>query len=331
MKYLINITSDEAVNFSALLINEISRFDLRAQIFLNNDVEALENTDEERLLSSVSKTIDNRHFRINDYDLLVVIGTEFGKIGSWKNNKGMKTCFFQITNEYKRALEINRNAVAKFDKVFPDLPLYPKNSENIHLGYYLNDVIRKHEFEHAIDQQLTISFIVDYRSNLPAIVRLVRALSINYQDCKWVFSGKGINKSDIPRFAGIKNIELAANKLNQLKKSNAVFVDSDISSITAALINCPQIYISNDRKYLGLSVSPRKPLINEFFDDEVIRPYLPQKPKELAKELDLLLNNHEYCATQLTSYQMLKEKIGANPVVREAAQKIVDWLEEERD
>ncbi|WP_462248017.1 hypothetical protein [Ekhidna sp.] len=315
MRYLVNITSEVAVEYASLLLSEILRFDVRAEIDLNQSGQVI--SYEEADLKCSKKPIKKSKLK-RSYDLILVIGDDF-------NNAFLsdcKKCFIQVTTNFKEGKKINIKALNSFDRVYTDLPSYSK--KNIHIGHFFNDVIRKHNFEEQTSDLPVIGISLTSKRNLDKVAKLVREASRKV-DCTWSIYRNGI---DINKLQNLEKVDFVSSQLDQLKNSAICIVDSELNSIASTLLNCPQITISSNIGFLGLRKS-KALIINELLDEGLLRSFSSNQIEDIIDEIQLILNDHEYCASMLTAYQRFKEKVGTGPVIRETARDIVEWIEED--
>lgn len=325
MKYLVNIACENATKYTSLLIDEIQRFDVRAEVYINRAGQVVAYV-ENQVLSSSQKPVKSSHFKSNDYDLLIVVGEHFNNVWKPSTTKNIRSCFFQITSNYEKGTDVYVKAINQFDKVFVDQPIYPSNVRSEHIGHYLNDIIRKYEFNGDRSDRLTIAVLINQKRNINRIHRLVEAVTEQQTNCQWIVSSDGLNEKDLFSLTQLDNCRFERMKLDQLKISNATIVDSQIDSITAALLNCPQVSVVTSQNIIGIS-KIQTPLVNRIIGEDLIKSVLPAKHELIITELFKIINDHEYCATLLEGYQRFKESVGAQPVTRNAARKIIEWLE----
>lgn len=325
MKYLVVTDTPESQDFAKLLIEEIRRFDVRSEIFVNKrrKVEKYDETNHE--FDSKHSSIKRQYLISQKFDLLIVVGEAFeAKLISKLKSIGTKTCYFQVTRDLSDGKRVNKQATRHFDKVFTDLPVYESHPNLECIGHFMSDVIRKHHFSENDSMMLNIGLLINQRKNTSKSTRFIKEFSKRH-DCKWVIGGNARERLK-SNTDSIKNIEISDNNLDLLKKVNAVIVDSEKDSICAALLNCPQISISG--RYAPLSYSKRKSLINEVLNETLLNVYSPGETHQLENELKLLLNDHEYCASMMAGYQKFKDTVGTQPVCRMAVGKMIEWLEE---
>ncbi len=323
MKYLIVTNSRESAEYAGLLISEINRFDVRAQVSVNTSKGRIEKLNETLVFSTKYKPLKKRNLQELDYDLIIVIGDSFDSSLLRKVSLSRTlTCFFLLTKDHKVSPLIYKKALKNFSKVFVDIPVYELQNNSEQIGHYLNDVIKKHNFIESHSERLTIGVLIKEKKNLANIKQLIRSYSDNSNNCTWYLGGCFIDNKQMPN-----NVRVISNHLDLLKNANVVIVDSEIDSIGALLMNCPQISISGKHRLLGFSKA-EKLLINEISGQKIIKSFRPNQFKLIEEELNLLIGDHEYCASMLAVYQNCKNKIGTQPVARSAAQSIIDWLEE---
>lgn len=326
MNYLIVTSSEEASNYAELLVKEIQRYDIRAVVFRNAGNTLRRYTEEDTNFAIKYESIKSKQLLTQKIDLSIFVGETFDKrlVKRGRRNKG-KACFLQMTDDYLSGIREYERAVTSFDKVLVDLPIYRSDLKSEHIGHYLSDSIRRHDFVDKRSEQLSIGILIRDTKNLNSLSKLTKTFS-KARICKWnVYSD--LSKELVVSSFKELDIEVYSNKLDALKYSNAVIVDSETDSMAAALMNCPQVSISGKWRLFGFS-EEKHPIVNQVAHQEVIKNFKPNKIGLIKNELNLILSDHEYCASMLTAYQEVKEEIGTQPVTRTVAQKLVEWLED---
>ncbi|MEP1035114.1 hypothetical protein [Ekhidna sp.] len=327
MKYLIVTNSPESNNYAKLLAAELRRYDIRAEIFTNVNGR-VEQSNENFEFPVKSKPIKSKHLKNSGFDLLIVIGETFDKRLVQKvTSRGAFTCFFQLTLNYKDANSIYQSALTLFDKVFVDLPIHNPEANSNQIGHFLNDIIRKHHFSENYSDQLRIGALLSDEKNIGKLKKIIREFQKKSKECQWIVYVNMPTEISKSRFRSLENVKVVDSELNLLKYANAVIVDSELDSIAAAFLNCPQISISGKYGIFGFTKT-KKPLINECLKTDIIKNLIPNEHELIVGELSSLLNDHEHCASMMASYQKFKDKVGTQPVARTAAQMITEWLEE---
>lgn len=329
MKYCIVTTCKESVDYAKLLATEILRFDIRAQLFANSGNSVIELGDELNFDSGYRR-IKSSHFSIKTYDLFIVIGDRFDtKLLAKAKSAGIKTSYFQITFDHSSGHKNYTLALKKFDRVFIDLPIYSDHPKSETMGHYLNDLIRKYDFADHETDQLKVGFLIGNKSRIPHFIKLIKKLSPTVSGCEWLIGlDSSMDQIANTGIESISNARVVGQKFDVLKYANVVIVDSEKDAISASFLNCPQVFMANKKGLFSFSKSKRS-LINCVLNKDLIKNFPSNQYDSIAAELNLVLNDHEYCASMMAGYQEFKEKVGTQPVARNAAQKIIDWLEEE--
>ena len=119
------------------------------------------------------------------------------------------------------------------------------------------------------------------------------------------------------RFRYVKGLEFEL-----LKDCNACIVFDDRSSLLASLLNSPQALVKPNSSFFKKSDNP---LLNELLGRNLMT---SMKPSNVMNEVDQLVNDHEYSASILNSYQELREVIGAEPCFRKIGKVLIDFIED---
>ena len=308
MNYLILANSGSSIQYAHLLIDEILRYDVRASIFINHNRSISEYSESGVDFSTDGRAIKLKILKEYSFDLIIIIGSAFSeKLVKRLRSVGRKVCFFQITLDYLEGYKTCLAATSCFDKVFVDIPFNLKSDKVHQIGSYQSDLIRKYDFSSSNADGLNIGILVRHGKNLSKLSKLKERLAKEIKDCRWHFYSD-TNQKEF-RISGLsgKRDELSSSKLNLFKNANAVIVDSEEDSITAALMNCPQISISGKQGLFGLLPS-RKILVNEVIGKKTIVGLKHTQYDLIKTELTRILNDHEYCASMLTDYQEFKRK-----------------------
>lgn len=290
MKYLIAGENPLCIKLSTSLIEEIERFDIRSELEMVTSVEAIP------LLKSFQP------------DLLIVIGTSrSNSLRSRARKLGIKSCFFHQTLLDDRDKFIQPTSG---HKVFYDIPRGSKSPNHVFL---FSDLIRNHN-THNSDENYKpkISIIYSEPSREKHAVKLSKKLSLHNNDI--VFEPVNIS-SDL------------FNSINASIHSNAVISLDKFSNLFAAYINCPtvNVYRNSLFKKAHNRVSP----LNRLANNEVVKDVSGSNVGPITEEISRILNDHQYCAGIMQSYQEIKDIVGTHPFARQAAREIVDWMEEE--
>lgn len=303
MNYLIYANQEDTIAFASILAKEIFRFDIRAVVNTAGSYEALERGLFEPDFESES-------------DVLISIGFPL-KSSLFRKAKafGVKTLLIAASH----SVQSSRNR--RYDLTFSYLPI-PDGVR--YEGNYHVDLVKQQQFE-GEQSGLTIGFIFDASFNqFRSFKRLLRQIHERFPKASILVSDKQIaSRLESKSFGGMKPTFRSTYEILQF--ANAVIVVGEDSSLKAALMNCPQIYVAHER---GFFRAKQAPLISQLLGRKVLKSFSIRKANEIALELDLILSNHEYSASMLSDYQEVFIKLGGLPAARNMAQKIIDWIEE---
>ncbi|MEQ8904890.1 hypothetical protein [Ekhidna sp.] len=293
MKYNISVEGPVSKHLSELLIPELARFDIRAEI------QTLE----------LNKRIISKALKDFKPDLLVAIGSNKSKpIIRLANKRKVRTCFF-----HQSLLEGNTGTsiYLKTDKSYLDLPINKPDAS--YIGSLLYELVRKHESSIESDRQTSlVTILTSSQSEMKHAQHLAEKLSRQVPNIDF----KTTNIADDIKLS----IEMARN-------SNAMIAMDQLSNMFGVFTNCPVINVY--RKTLLNKPANETSIINSLLEEKVITSIPIKRTSKIAVEIEKTLNDHQQCASIMDSYQQLKSMIGMAPVARQAAQEIVDWLEED--
>ena len=288
MKYLVANEGQLTARLSALLIPELERYDIRAEI-ISTDTRG---SQLRKLLKQIAP------------DLFIVFGTSrsLNKL-RLADRLGLKSCFF-----YQSILEKNkRKSIANSSiKISPDLPNTTISTKH---SFLLSDLIKSESLTQISESSKhKIAILFSSEDQIKGAEKLKEKLKKSLSNIE--FEPFNIASSAL---SGVFDAS-AAIALDQL--ANAVSVYCNVPVINAykkSLINFPNNQVS---------------IVNTLSKSEVVKNISQSKIKEIQTELNRILNDHQYSAGILDKFQSLKSEIGMQPFAREVAQEIVDWLDE---
>lgn len=328
MNYLIIVNSDEAKAYAKPVLEALQSHDVRANFYKLNG-KMVEELSEHSDFSSAFKMPSREELKRRELDVVIFIGESFDrKLARRIKELDIPSCFLLITSSSDKGQKVFPQASQIFDKIFIDVPIYHESGSGELVGLYMSDVFRRSTFEND-DGLLTIGMLVDDKKNLKNFIDFSKSYSKKYSECRWVVGGKACT-GDRNEYFKRQNIIVQEDTFQLLKQSNVVIVDSQRKSMEAALLNCPQVTVAGKAGFLG-STKQWEPLINQVTEQNLVKNISLTKKDLIEAELDLILNNHEYCAEVLSGYQLFKDRVGMQPVARNIAQKITEWLEEKVD
>lgn len=304
MKYLLIADENLAKQIAPYIIREIERHDVRAEIKLETSI--------------------NLKKKAYDWfpDIVLQIGTARRK-KNYKHFKkgGSKLCYLSLERNNDRSVYI-RN----FDLILNTLPdqidVRPTYSSHEYVGHPMIDLVRLYEFtDYVLYPYKQNVVIIAGSSSRKSLRSLLRSLSTSNNDINFIVSSKdekpntGINVDS--RFKYVKGLEFEL-----LKDCNACIVFDDRSSLLASFINSPQVMVKSGSSFFKKSDNP---LLNELLGRNLMTPL---KPSNVMNEVNRLINDHEYSASILNSYQELREVIGAEPCFRKIGRVLIDFVED---
>lgn len=328
MNYLIIVNSEEAIAYAEPVLEAIQRHDVRAS-FYKPIGKTLAEHSEHSDFSTAFKTPSKEELKRRELDMVIFVGESFDrKLARRIKELDILNCFLLITASPDKGQKAFSQASQIFDQIFTDVPIYPECENSEQVGLYMSDVFRRSTFENE-DELLTIGMLIDDKKNLKNFIDFSKSYSKKHSECRWIVGGKAYT-GDGNEYFKRQNIIVQEDTFQLLKQANAVIVDNQRKSMEAALLNCPQVTVAGKAGFL-VSTKQWLPVINQVTKQNLIKNILSTKKDLIEDELDLILNNHEYCAEVLSGYQLFKDRVGMQPVARNIAQKITEWLEEKVD
>ncbi len=311
MKYLIVSDKKFGAEVGDKLIDQIELRDVRKEV--------------ERLYFPLPL----RHFKKSlgkfNPHIVVFIGADGSNknLISYAKKRKIKTCYYKL----------NYNA----SDLVADLTLltYPPNqninSKGFHfVGNPLHDLIKDHSFNSDLslnDREVNVAVSFGDRLANKSLIRLIQRTAKGAENFKFHISVEKANTTFIQKF-NLSNIVVHVGSSYELmKECNVAITSSSHASLSAAFMNCPQVAVQVSKRGLHIFRSQKRTsLINILAGKEVIREF-QNDPKEILKELHLILEDQQYCSSILDEYQSIKNRIGHERASKKAAQIMVDFLE----
>ena len=290
---------------------------------------------------------------IEEYKPDVIILIDYAgfnlKIAEFAKSKGMTVHYYISPKIW--AWKTNRvKQIKKYvDKMFTILPFetefYNKYDYKVnYVGNPVNDAIdahREHEVNlvdfiesNSLNEKPLIALLAGSRKQeiklmLPVMIQVSHFFP-NYQ---FVIAGApSIDKELYHKYVGAHNIPIVYDQTyNLLKHSKAALVTSGTATLETALLNVPQIVcyktIAGFIMYkIGRMLLKVKwiSLVNLILNYEAVKELTQNtfKKEYMVKELDRILNNKEYRAQMLESYDKLHSIIGQTGASDNAAKGI---------
>lgn len=273
-----------------MLIEELNRFDIRSEIAEVDSIKALK-----------------QNLKSFQPDLVILLGVRKSIKGiRLAERKGIRRCFFYMSllDSYSCLITSSKSR-----KVYQDMPSIDQKNDGE--GSLLSDLIRK------IDRG------EDETSSKEVQIGIV-GLSVGRAELRF-----SENISKIRSNYHFQMIDCSSNlddAISKIERSNAVIALDQFSNVLTALSNVPLVNVY--RSGIIRKTSNRKSSISELLQDKIVKNLRISNQEAIANELDLILSDHHYSAGILEKYQVFRSKIGNKPFARQAAQEIVEWLED---
>ncbi len=346
MKYMI-ITHDESNDsYIVKLIEQIGRLDFRSEIYLAggnqlkgetvqivNHSYVLDSNNWSLKLFLKTKRIKRKILSLAP-EVLIFIGFSQmdQKFAILAKKNGIKTfmIFLSALDEKRIVKTVKLNEC--FDGVLVTTPfdadsLKLKKEKIEYIGNHIFDLVKDHEFERnlAIDEKETnVAVLYDQEMNGGKFDKVLQQLIKASPRLKFHISSNG--DGSIQNSIGkLPNVHVHLDKTyNLLKHCNLSITSSGLSSLEATFLNCPQVVV-NQRGFSLFKKKKQPSLVNSIAGKNVVKEL--QTSSEILDEINLILNDQHYCASMLSEYQIIKEKVGHQRASKRAAQIIVDFLE----
>ena len=349
MKYLIVALDSFSDQFSALLVQQIRRADIRAEfvgvggIFFQEEIDELIfeyskfSRSDERFFSFYRKRSLlrdlNREFSTSRPDILIAVGSTrvSSKIVNTAKSKGIKACL--ITNRVDSGSLLESNTLLKsLDRLLLTLPVdenysFPKHLIIEYVGHPAMDLTRKFPFKSTFQldsNTVNVAICVpDDRTSLKGAIRVVKELASQKSEYTFWLDESLPNVGDLPKNVNSRS----SHRYELLKHCNVAVCFSSLGTLEATIFNCPTMLVSKEklRQIDGWSCAPNLVTSTSIVKEFVGRRYAAE---DVLAEVDLILKDQHYCATMLDEYQKVKNVIGHERASKKAARLIVDWLEE---
>ncbi len=365
MKYFIVAGERSGDLHASRLVRQIRRLDIRAEILgYGGDFMASEDVHIMRHyatfsfmgiieiltnLGKIKRTLRDCRKAIKDADPDVLILVDFPginlKLATYAKKKGIKTCYYISPKIWAwkghRIHRIKRD----IDKMFVILPFevdyYKKKKFEVdYVGNPLIDAIKDHEFDHSFQVKEEVAHIAvlpgSRKQEISASVEVIRQVAKQAPDYQFLIAGVDNVDNDLyAPYRRIPNADVIFDKTYEiLKKANAAIVTSGTATLETALLNCPQVvvYRANPVSIFIVRLLVKikwVSLVNLIAQKEVVKELIQENynAKAVLEELNLMLNDHQYCAGIMGDYQELRDKIGAEAASKKAAGMLVNWLE----
>ena len=155
-----------------------------------------------------------------------------------------------------------------------------------------------------------------------------------FPDYQFVIAGApSFDASFYNQFLGDKEIPVIFNAIYDiLSKASVAVVASGTATLEAALFHVPQVVVYKGNK-ISIAIARMVvkikfiSLVNLIMDSAIVKELIQQdcNPKNIADELDMLLNNKDYRSTMLNNYARLDERMGKPGASAKTADLIIKY------
>ncbi|NQZ74841.1 MAG: hypothetical protein HRT61_01840 [Ekhidna sp.] len=291
MKYHLVCEQKLAEGIGDLLEEEISRFDIRADV---------------RRYSFVG--LRKRDLVASKADLVIIIGTNRSKhVVRLAEFSNMRVCFIY---QFLLTYEVPLKRIEDSWLFYSDQPSSMHSLE----GSPLFDFVKSqktagfNEANHA-GHRIVVAFSDDKSGK--------DAKSLTYR------LNNGL-EAEVEWLSISHSFPVAINKISE---ASVVLTFDQMASAFAVATNTPSINLQT--KSLFFKAKNPRSISEVVLNNTTIKTISVGAFDEIAQEIQNVLNDFNHCAEILDQYQVIKSKVGTNNFVRTAAQTIVDQLEEE--
>ncbi len=320
MKYIV-VSCKGSSRYETKLIEQLEQRDFRAEILRLS-----------RRDSSAFFQIHNIKRKLKTFEPDIVIDFESTKSGkkllSFAQSIGIKTCIYYPFNQ-SEAKYVGTKANLNLLTRPTGKSMRPPHENYFYIGNPLYDLVKDYEFnsQFSLDENVTnVAVQLDLQGLSKETLMLITKIVEQLDSFRFHISIEGDEEHQIVRkLSKSGNVSISTgSSYDLLKHCNASITTYGVASLEAAFLNCPQIVVSSKgggflRKIRQVS------LVKEFAGREIVKEL--NTVDQILDELNLILNDQQYCANMLAEYQILKDKIGHDRASKKAAQIIVDFLE----
>lgn len=289
MRYLLYIESGIAKEVAEPLSAELTRFDVRAEISTQS-----------------SSKVARKLIRSDAFDIVIAIGSSLPK--SLLSRKS-GACFIWLSSLGSK-LKVSSN-VERLDLFFPDVSY---DTSAVFYGSPILDVVRR--------KRSDVSSIEDRGSSHLQLGVIHTAKRRNLAENV----AKALERQD--KSLRVETAQLDTNleqSISCLLNSNAAIVTDNPGEVIAIELNCPVIRVNPKTLFFQKDSTS---MINRILKKEAIKVFAPMEFGAVWRELQKVLNDHNYCAGIMADYQLVKELLGIQPAIRNIARAIVERFEE---
>lgn len=267
------------------------------------------------------------------------------KLATYAKSQGIKTCYYISPKIWAWKSHRIKRIKKDVDKMLVILPFemeYYKNQDFpvTYVGNPLIDVIKDYQYdsEFTVDHgEVNIAVLPGSRKQeIEASAKVINEITNQASAYKFhIAAVDNVDETLYEPYRSITNAQIHIDKTYEiLKQSNAAIVTSGTATLEAALLNCPQVvvYRANPLSIFIVKLMVKIKwisLVNLIANKQIVKELIQEKynDKEVLDEINLILNDQNYCAGMMADYQELRSKIGNQRASSNAASEITQWLE----
>lgn len=300
-------------------------------------------------LGKIKRTLIEAKSAIKEANPDVLILIDFPginlKLATYAKEQGIKTCYYISPKIWAWKGHRIKRIKRDIDKMLVILPFEidyyaSKNFPVEYVGNPLIDSIKDYEYDtdFSLDKEQTNVAILpgSRKQEIEASAKVVAQIASQAPSYKFhIAAVDNVDHALYEPYRSIQNARIHINKTYEiLKQANAAIVTSGTATLETALLNCPQVvvYKANPISIFIVRLMVKIKwisLVNLIADKEVVKELIQDRYNASAvlSEINLILNDQNYCAGMLADYQELRGKIGNQRASANAATIVIDWLE----
>lgn len=267
------------------------------------------------------------------------------KLATFAKENGIKTCYYISPKIWAWKSHRIKRIKKDIDKMLVILPFEKEYYETreypvTYVGNPLIDAIKDYVFDSSfyVDQnEVNIAILPGSRKQeIEASAKVIGKIANQSPDWRFHIAAVDNVESHLYEpYRSISNAKIHIDKTYEiLKQCNAAIVTSGTATLETALLNCPQVvvYRANPISVFVVKLMVKIKwisLVNLIANKEIVKELIQEKynPEEVVNEINLIVNDQNYCAGMMADYQELRAKIGSERASLKAAHEIVEWLE----
>ncbi len=299
-------------------------------------------------LAKIRRALKDVKREIRTYQPDVLILVDFPgfnlKLASFAKKERIKTCFYispKIWAWKERRINQIKRDIDKMLVILPfEVDFYRSHAYEVqYVGNPLIDSIKDYSFDQNFSlngDQINVAVLPGSRKQ--EILSSTKIIGeIAKTSPKLHFHVAAVDNVEPKIYDGYKSLPNVSVHLDKtyeiLKESNVAIVTSGTATLEAALLNCPQVVVYRGHPitiFIAKLLVKIKwiSLVNLIANKTIVKELIQENynPASVLKEINLIVNDQNYCAGMMADYQELRGVIGAERASGKAAQHITEWL-----